>query len=543
MNVDNDGWDDDAGGIGDDEDEDEDNMDEDDDDDVDDGGGDDDGDDDGVDVEEILRKAQLEFQDDCEAARRNDPAKTTIYASIVKGYGIPLGNALVGNTHVQNLHLRLLPENVNSPDDENWGVHNIAPLLQYLREGEAFRALHTSGGSVEYTSACVRALAQNPNTKSLILDNETEIPLLEMVDLLRNHEMLQHLFMPMMNSTALAEALHANQSLEVLVLTVDPDAWPKPNGVMLRHLHSHSKLQRLSLIRKHDCSSLDTDQVDVALCSLLSNSFTKLKIMQLFNFTFDRSRTDLFIEGLRANRSLQKLELFECEFKAEAVAILDSLVLSPTKHHAFSACPMRQLVVHQNDDALLVALLTLVFSNLEVLEWHWNREVNVDAFWNRLKVADTSRIHLQTLRLEYWPTRKCDAMNSCIPKLITLHELHFFALSSYDWDHLHGSQFLEAGRSFVKAIRQSSSLLVVSVDSVGQYRFQAVSGFLEASLRRNAMLPELLSTPRSDPVLHANGAELHLYPSLFSVAQQSPYGVLKSILTGLLALNDDVGPT
>jgi hypothetical protein len=531
--MDNDEWD----GMGDDDDEDEDNMDDADSDDDDDDDADDVDDD--VDLQEILGKAQLEFQDECEAARRNDPKKTTVYASIVKGYGIPLGNALVGNTYVENLHLRLLAENVNSPDDENWGVHNIALLLQYLREGEAFRRLHTHGGSLEYTSACVRAIAQNPNTKSLTMDDGTEIPLLETIDLLRTHETLQFLFMPMMNSTELAEAMQANQSLDALVLTFDPDAWPKPNGVMLHHLHSHSKLRRLSIIRKHDCSSLDAE-VDLALYSLLSHRSTKLKTLQLFCFTFDRSQIELFTEALHASQSLERLELYKCEFKAEAVAFLDSAVLSPTKCQALSASPVCQLFVQENADGLLVALLALVFSNLQSLEWQWgDRGMNVNAFWNRLQEADTSRIHLQTLRLEYWPTQKCQAMNSCIPKLVTLRELHFLAHTSYDWDP---SQFLETKRSFVKAVRQSPSLIVVSVEFYGIGELE--STILSASLQRNGRLPLLLSRPRLDHLKQGDeaGTDLYIYPSLCSVSQQSPYGALNAILTGLLALSENIGP-
>jgi hypothetical protein len=357
MNVDNDDWDDNAGGMGEDDDEDEDNMDDADDDDND------------ADIEEILRKRQLEFQDACMAIRRNDPEKTFVYAVDAKGYGIPLGNALVGNTHVAHLNLLLLAEYINSPDDGNWGVHNIALVLQYLREGPAFRTLHIWGGSLQYTSACVHAMAHNPNRMSLIIDDRTEIPLLEIIDLLRTSKLLEDLQLSMVNSTALAEAIQANQSLESLVLNFDPDARPKPNGDMLHHLYSHSKLQRLRIVRKPESNSLDTEQVDVALYSLLCHRSTRLKTLQLFFFTFNRSRMELFIDGLQANRSLEMLELYSCEFDDEVVAHLEYSVLAPTKCCAFLMCPIQELSFKYYDHGRVVALFALGFSNLRILNW------------------------------------------------------------------------------------------------------------------------------------------------------------------------------
>lgn len=196
-----------------------------------------------------------------------------------------------------------------------------------------------------------------------------------------------------------------------------------------------------------------------------------------------------------------------------------------------------------HDDGLLVALLAMVFSNLQSLEWQLgDRDMNVDAFWTKLQEVDISRHHLQTLHLYYWPTEKCEAMNSCIPKLVTLRELHFVAYSSYDWDHLSNNQFLEAKRSFVNAVRQSTSLAVVSVELGGIGRFESEA--LNASLQRNRLRNQLLATPRLDHLMQEseNGTELYLYPLLFSVSQQSPYSVLMCILSGLLAMSDNVGP-
>jgi hypothetical protein len=163
-----------------------------------------------------------------------------------------------------------------------------------------------------------------------------------------------------------------------------------------------------------------------------------------------------------------------------------------------------------------------------------------------LLAANTSSIRLQTLRLPYWPVQKCEAMNSCIPKLVTLRELDFQQISTYA-GFLCCYQYLEACRSFVEAVRRSAGLLAVSVrDSLfrlGRFDSEAETRILNASLSRNGTLPQLLSRPRLDHLVQEgeNGTDLYLYPSLLSVSQQSPYGALNFILTGLLALSDDVG--
>jgi hypothetical protein len=135
---------------------------------------------------------------------------------------------------------------------------------------------------------------------------------------------------------------------------------------------------------------------------------------------------ETFIEGLQANRSLEKLDFTRCDLS-------ESVVLSPTDCCAFSTCPIRELSVEEKDNGLLVSLLALMFSNLQDLKWHWeDGEMSSDALWNRFLAADTSR----SLWLDNWPVKKRDAMNSCIPKLVTLCELHFYELSSNDRDYL-----------------------------------------------------------------------------------------------------------
>jgi hypothetical protein len=85
-------------------------------------------------------------------------------------------------------------------------------------------------------------------------------------------------------------------------------------------------------------------------------------------------------------------------------------------------------------------------------------------------------------------------------------------------------------RAFVKAVRQSAGLLQVS--EVGKVE----SRVLNVSLVRNRLRPRLLARPRLDHLIQdgEDGTDLYLYPSLFSVSQQSPYGALNAILNGLL---------
>jgi hypothetical protein len=215
--------------------------------------------------------------------------------------------------------------------------------------------------------------------------------------------------------------------------------------------------------------------------------------------------------------------------------------------------PIQELCIKECNNGRLVALLALGFSSLQVLEWQWrDQDLNLDAFWDTLLSADTSKIRLQTLRLAYWPARKCDAMNSCIPKLVTLCGLHFTLLSIYDLEYMSSYQFLEAHQSFVKAVRKSARLVSASMDMSGMIAAfsgllgkEAESRILNASLQRNVMLPQLLSRPQLDHLMQdgEDGTDVHLFPSLFAVAQQPPYGALNSIFAGLVTLSDALEPS
>jgi hypothetical protein len=124
-------------------------------------------DNDGVDIDEEAEQAkrQQEFEDVCEVVRRHDPEKMTVF--VRRGHDNGIRNALA-TPNVRSIYVSLFPEDVSSPDDTNWGLENLSPLLQYIREApafqtSAFQTLHIWGGSLTYILACIQAFSQHDN--------------------------------------------------------------------------------------------------------------------------------------------------------------------------------------------------------------------------------------------------------------------------------------------------------------------------------------------------------------------------------------------
>jgi hypothetical protein len=476
------------------------------------------------------------FDNLCAALEKDDPTKTTVCVPFeVAGYGSRLGNALVGNTHAENITLSLWPEDVSSPLDENWGVENISLILQYLREGTAFRTLTVESGELEYVRLCVAAIAQNPGTTKLILKEDAEIPIAEVAELLRTSQSLKSIAIPMVNSQELAEAFQANQTLDFMSLMFDPDEHPEPDGVILYHLIPDRRPCALTVAQKYDCSNMDTLLVDTAISTLLSKTVW-LTEFRLSGMCFSINRMQLLMEALLSNRSIEKLGLCSCEFDDMAVSFLHALVMSPSHRGAFAESAIRELSMADEDiNGNLVALCVLGFPRLQILEWKWKHICDtLDAFWNLL-AANPSMVKLQVVKLLDWPGVSDQEMNICIPLLPTLRELRF-DMNRYFFDN-------KIAPAFCHSVRRSSGLTDVSVfGEFPTFWNETESRIVRASFQRNRNLPGLVSMPRTGHVAQAGDGctEIYLYPSLFHAATQSLRVAPNSIFTGLLALEDAI---
>jgi hypothetical protein len=492
-----------------------------------------------VDVRDPLGRTQQlspeeEFVELCTALQRNDPETTYVYyPHDVPGYGPRLGQALVGNTHIEELNLALIPNIV-----DNGTVHfeSIRLILQYMREGTAFRALAIWGGIRDYTGPCLMAISQNPNAVKLTMTDDTEVPEDEVVNLLRTSQSIKEISMPMVNSIAIAEAFEANQTLTYVALKFDPDSWPPPNGVILRHLVAHRPPCSLTIGQESDSEAV---AVDAALAAFLAGT-TWLKELRMLSITFYPSRMRHFLEGLQSNRSIEKLRLVSCDFDQETVSVLRDVTEAPTNGLADSA--IREILIEERDDHLealsaeLVALIVLGMPGLQVLDWRWSRgsTLTTNAFWNTL-TPKASMVHLSVLKIEFWPAVNRHEMNDCLPLLPALQELHFRGRHQYEsWEP----------HAFLDAVMQCPRLHDITLDNALPRFWSAEQARLARALfQRNQFLYQLVSMPRLDHMVQEDedSAETCLYPSLFSAAKRSVVVAPNSILAGLLALSDTIG--
>jgi hypothetical protein len=465
---------------------------------------------------------------------RNDPNKTSIFFfDDVAEYGRRLGRALVGNTYVSELNLNLMDDTGN-PD-----VENIQLVLQYLREGTAFRTLWIWGGVRDYTGPCVTAISQNPNTFSLNMgDGIQGVPEAEVANLLRTSQTLREIYMPMVNSIAIAEAFEVNQTLTSITLIFNPISFPAPNGIILRHLIAHRPPCRLTIsqITERIGSGTEAMAVDDALSACLAGA-TWLNELRLIGITFTRSRTQQFLEALRSNRSIEKLCFVSCDFDQETVSVVRDFTHLPT--YGFASSTIHEICVEEQFEPLseeLVALFVLGIPGLQVLDWRWPTDptLTIDLFWNML--ADrASLVRLSVLRIEFWPGVTRREMNDCLPLLPSLRELHFRSTQEYErWEP----------QTFLDTAMKCSSLRDITLDNaLPRFWSEKEARLARALFQRNHLLYQLVSMPWLGQVVQdaEDFVETGLFPSLFFAAKRSAGVAPNSILTGLLALSDAIG--
>jgi hypothetical protein len=444
-----------------------------------------------------------------------------------------LGRALVGNTHIAELSLTLLP---NVVDNGTVGFESIRLIVQYLREGTAFRALAIWGGIRDYTGPCVAAITQNPNARKLTMTDDTEIPENEIVSLLRTSQSIKEIVMPMVNSIAIAEAFEVNQTLTYIALQFDPDSWPTPNGIILRHLVAPRPPCSLTISQKSDSEAV---AVDAALAAFLAST-TWLKELRMLGMTFNQRRMRHFLEGLQSNRSIEKLRLVSCHFDQEAVSVLRDLTHGPT--NGLADTTIHEIHIEERGDHLedlsdeLAALIVLGIPGLQVLDWRLSRgsTLTTDAFWNML-APKASLVRLSVLRIEFWPGVSGREMNDCLPLLPSLQELHFRGRQPYeDWEP----------QAFLDAVMKCPRLRDITIDNaLPRFWSEDQARLMRALVQRNQFLYQLVSMPRLDHMVQEDedSAETFLFPSLFSAVKRSVAVAPNSILAGLLALSDSIG--
>jgi hypothetical protein len=485
---------------------------------------------------------EKDFDELCAALQRNDPERTVVNVrESVAGYGTRLGQALVGNTHVRELELYLFSEHINAEDDDTRGVANIELILQYLRQGTAFRALRILGGTREYTGPCVAAMSQNPNTHILVMFENTQVPLEEVAALIRTSSSLFQLDMPMVNSIAIALAFQASQSLRDVALIFDPDALPPPSGIILRHLASHQSIRDFAIYQARESSSMDAVHVDTALAGYIGEA-SCLSSLQFVDVHFNKSRMRHVLKGLFSNRSLYILTFVHCSFDKAAVALLEALAHTPSTARSLTHSRICIIRAYEQNDALGEAavawLASAGFPHLYHLFVEYsNPHSTNDTFWTLL-TANIDKVNLRTLELQVWPCASGDQMNICISRLRSLEELRFLGSRPHT---------RKQATSLLHTVLKHSNLRMLTIGGkFPEFWNESESRLVRASFKRNSGLFCLVSMPRKDDTAAEDEDKrdtcICLYPSLFLVAKRTIFVARNSILAGLLALSDAIGP-
>jgi hypothetical protein len=432
--------------------------------------------------------AQRRFVELCLALQRNDPAETKANAAGVEGYGERLGQALVGNTHVTDITLRLIPQDIYGPNvnqQHERGPEGIALLLNYLRDGPSLREFNVRGGIEKFMRPAIQAISHNPRLETLEIE-DAEVPAEEMALLLRTTTALKTLSLPMVNSEIVAQALGENQTLDRLELTFDPS--DAPDGIVLSHLQSHLKLTHLVLKQKPDTELSDTATMDAAISVYLRDT-TGLRTLKLVGQSFNQDRMQHLVQGLQANQSLVHLTVTSCQFDQGATAVAQSFACS---NIGVSLSSIFKLFVEGCTSAPeLVAYLVIGCRHLIYFDWDWGLERNVSGFWNTL-TTHGSGASVKVLMMGPFCGPSFDAMFTCLPKLPNLRILGFNLM------HLACSTSRVCGLKpkLVRAVRQSGSLAFLaadihsSIDNILNATHKKIYG---AAIVRNGLLSDCLS--------------------------------------------------
>ena len=495
----------------------------------------DDEEDDEGDEEELER-----FEALCASFRRNDPETTEVPRFyLTNAYGRRLGEALQGNQHVSYMCINL--DHLLDGNEE--GTDSIALLLRYFRESEAMRKVELWGNAGRLTAEAgktiILAIAENPCIEDLNMSINVEHVLEEFAFFLRRTQSLKTLRITLDGEATssqtrelLAEAFGANQTLETLTLQNGSNTDLVES--VLRRLGSHPCLRELQLICLTNVRVADIH----ALASLL-RSTTLLVHLKLRSYIFNKEQMEVLVEGLHSNQSLTKLSVSGCSFNLEASDVFRCFV---------QTCETRSSIRELSFDGtfglgaqftgvLLGYWLILldenqgagssIASSLQILDLG----SNLAGFFLALE-DNASRILLPCLHCrDHMGRADWDALNRCLPKLVYLKELYIAGLEGGD----------VSSRGFLDALRKNGSLQHVVITQANFFN-EAEACLVQSYCKRNEAIPSLVAKVQLDKDGDDDETDILLFPTIFQLAKQATRTAPNSILVGLLAAGDAIGP-
>ena len=482
------------------------------------------------------------FEALCAALRRNDPDTTEIPRTAVANlHGRRLGEALQGNQYVSSMDLDL--GCFLDDDDDDEGTDSVALLLRYIRESEAMRKVDLWGGAEEAGRTFFLAMAENPCIEELRMDSIRIGPFAESFALfLRTTRSLKTLSMFLggiekhdASRELVAEAFGVNQTLESLKFFDRTDGATDTDTAMvesvLSRLGSHPRLRELTLVGDFT----DVAHID-ALASFLGST-SLLEHLYLSFYRFNKENMEDLVGALYSNQSLTKLSLRNCTIDSEATNVFRTFMQSCETRSS-----IRELCIDSvndgvfegsSDRAILASMVTMpdenqgtgssssIGSSLQMLDLG---NGNVFAGFCDAFAANASRIRLPCLCTDISTDGDWETLNRCLPKLVYLKELEFHPFRDRDEDGI--------SRGLVAALGTNGSLQRVIVNHTGFFN-EAELRLIQLISQRNELIPISVTNGKT---------ELSLLPMLFQSAKQAPRTAPNSILLGLLAASNSIGP-
>jgi hypothetical protein len=291
---------------------------------------------------------------------------------------------------------------------------------------------------------------------------------------------------------------------------------------ILRRIGEHPKLRQVSLKMAEQCTQPD----ELATLSAMLRS-SNLHSLNLTRYYFDRTSWECLVEALQASPSVTKLSLDSCDFDKEAaldlVPGLNQTCVKDLYFNADDALLSQYPPSTLTPSSMMVELLTSCSTLNELhLDGIYNLEESDMDIFRRLNAARAD-VRVPCLILDLLKSDEPQEFAEWLPHSVTLQSF----CCCYFGERVQASRV-------VRALRENGSMVHFSVPV--EYFSKDDTRMIKAYGQRNEQLPKLLAN--SSSVVNSPESELHLFPTFFAVAKQSPRMACNTILIGLLTIDE-----
>jgi hypothetical protein len=275
-----------------------------------------------------------------------------------------------------------------------------------------------------------------------------------------------------------------------------------------------------------------------------------LEYLHLNSYRFNKDTLEAIIEGIHSNKSLTKLMIANSEFDLESTIQFQKILKPKNGMNTIRELLLGEVTFDQRPVGSVVSSILSPkqvgndngskkdeIVSLDVLAMTGPMG-NVECIYERLgNKAATIQLRCVLRKGGRLDLAGCDALAACLPKLIYLKELGILddaapALNS----PVHKERLL-------RALKQNGSLHFLQfAPSWSDFLTDRDSRQLQLSMERNQLIPALVANPRLGDDDDDSKTERCLVPKLFAAAMLAPRTAPNSMLIGLLALGDTVGP-